>query len=223
MMTTSTAPLITPTAIQAMLWDLAAKLVPDHGLNERYIHHAFTHVLQTQFPVLDLGKPHTELLLHPEWPTAKQSTGIAYAHYRNIDGHYQPVPLSAGRGAGFIDFAIGPYNAPEIGIEFSLKSDWNDEEVVYDFLKLLDPRTPFTAAFSQNIITRDNNLATRASRQDLEDHMNRALQEASNRLKPFGTATNRQLHFTVSEIATHERRHWHYDPAKNHFVEGPPR
>ena len=54
---------------------------------------------------------------------------------------------------------IGSYDAPKIGVEFSLKTGWDDEEVVYDFLKVLDPRTPFTTTFSHNLIIRENNLA----------------------------------------------------------------
>jgi hypothetical protein len=49
------------------------------------------------------------------------------------------MPMTEGGNAGFIDFAIGDYSRPSIGVEFCLKTSWNLEEVVYDFLKLIDP------------------------------------------------------------------------------------
>ena len=101
-----------------------------------------------------------------------------------------------------------------------MKMGWDDEEVVYDFLKLLDPRNPFTDAFSHNIIIRECNLATGYRRDNLEAHFHRAFEEAIHRLDDLGTAEHRAVHFLVSEIATHERRHWHYDTTRTCFIEG---
>ena len=92
------------------------------------------------------------------------------------------------RGAGFIDFAIGPYAKPEIAIEFCLKYGWPDEAVTYDFLKVLDARNPFGAGFSHTVILRDNNLTTGANRHDLQNHINSALHKAIERLSGIGGA-----------------------------------
>ena len=82
--------------------------------------------------------------MHPEWPTFKKGTGLKYSKYKKINGKYQPYEEGS---AGFIDFAIGDYNEPEIGIEFSLKYGWSNEAIVYDFLKLLDKNNPFKLLF----------------------------------------------------------------------------
>ena len=85
-----------PSDVLAILHEIATTLLPDPGLNERYLHHAFSHRLQTAAPCLDLAQPHRTLLLHPEWPTFKDATRIAYAKYRDTtfpDGKdcYMPV------------------------------------------------------------------------------------------------------------------------------------
>ena len=208
------------TYVEAILHDISDTLLPHPGLNERYIHHEFSHRLQTVQACLDIATPHSTLLLHPEWPTFKKATKLAFAKYRKTVGGYMPVDLEGDGSAGFIDFAIGFYPAPEIGVEFSLKKGWGHEEVVYDFLKLIDRRNPIKVVFSHNIIIRENNLTMFARRQDLEDHINRALAEAIHRLDSIGYAVTRDVRLTVSEIATHERRHWHYDQVRKLFVEG---
>jgi hypothetical protein len=211
---------ITPAAVEAILHEVSNTVPPHPGLNERYIHHLVTHRLQSRFACLELAEPHDLLALHPEWPTVKRSSRISYAKYRKVSGRYLPVELEKEGSAGFIDFASGYYSAPDIGVELSLKKGWCHEEVTYDFLKLIDRRNPFKVAFSHNLIIRENNLARGTSRQDLEDHINAALQEAIGRLKPIGCAETRDLRFMVSEIATHERAHWHYDPASGRFIAG---
>ena len=85
-MTPTRQPAITARDVELILHDIATTLVPDRGLNERYVHHAFSHRLQAQFSCLDLAAPHQTLLLHPEWPTCKKSTGVAYAKYRKTNG-----------------------------------------------------------------------------------------------------------------------------------------
>ena len=165
---------IPPSTIAEIIRKIASTVAPHRGLNERYIHHAFSHRVQSAFPCLDLSAPHHTLLFHPEWPTFKKSTGLRYAKYHKVNGCYLPKDVDGDeRGAGFIDFAIGPYAKPEIGVEFCLKYGWPDEDVVYDFLKILDPRNPFRVGFSQTFILRDNNLTLGAGRQDLEAHIGR--------------------------------------------------
>jgi len=87
-------------------------------LNERYLHHFFSHRLQEWKALMDLTGDPRCLTLRPEWPTYKKGTGLYYRRYRRgEDGKYRPDP--SGR-AGFIDFAIGRYEKPEIGVEFTL-------------------------------------------------------------------------------------------------------
>jgi hypothetical protein len=217
----SDQPGITAGAVASLLHGLATTLEPHRGLNERYVHHAFSHWLQAEYPCLNLAAPHHTLLLHPEWPTCKKATGVGYAKYRKTNGCYVPKDVKGDDGdSGFIDFAIGPYANPEIGVEFCLKYGWPDEDVTYDFLKILDSRNPFRAGFSHTLVLRDNNLTRGASRQDLEEHINRARRQAVERLGEIGCAANRDVHLIVSEIATHERRHWHYDLGCNAFIDG---
>ncbi|MCD6506565.1 hypothetical protein J7M22_08050, partial [Candidatus Poribacteria bacterium] len=104
-------------------------------LNERYLHHFFSHILQKKYNMLNLSGDNGNITLHPEWPTYKEQTKLDYGRYKKVNGKYYPDKNGT---AGFIDFAIGDYNKPDIGIEFSLKYGWSHEEIVYDFLKLLD-------------------------------------------------------------------------------------
>jgi hypothetical protein len=119
----------------------------------------------------------------------------------------------AERGAGFVDFAIGPYSQPELAVEFSAKFGWDHEEVTYDFVKLLDRRNPFRVGFAHVVILRDKNLATDGGRDHLEERMQAALVDAKRRLDIIGWDNKRDLRLIISEIATHERRHWTYDSA----------
>jgi hypothetical protein len=110
-------------------------------LNERYLHHYFSHLLQEKWNLMNLTDTKEEIELHPEWPTYKKQTNLCYGQYVKEGGKYLP---SKNGTAGFIDFAVGNYKKPYIGIEFSLKYGWSNEEIVYDFLKLLDTRTHLT-------------------------------------------------------------------------------
>jgi hypothetical protein len=65
-----------------VIGELAAHF-PNHGLmlNERYLHHDFSHVLQQagtpdKVNLLDYRGPTPGITLHPEWPTYKESTGL---------------------------------------------------------------------------------------------------------------------------------------------------
>jgi len=73
-------------------------------LNERYLHHCFSHLLQEKYNLLNLTGDNAAIILHPEWPTYKKQTGLVYGRYRKKNGKYKP---NANGTAGFIDFAIG--------------------------------------------------------------------------------------------------------------------
>ena len=99
--------------------------------NERYLHHYFSHLLQEKYHLLNLTENIWEITFHPEWPTYKQQTGLNFGRYKRKNNKYQPAPSGT---AGFIDFAIGNYDSPDIGIEFSLKYGWSKEEIVFEDL-----------------------------------------------------------------------------------------
>ena len=189
-------------------------------LNERYLHHFFSHLLQEKYNLLNLTRDNAAVVLHPEWPTYKKQTGLAYGQYRKEKGKYKP---NANGRAGFIDFAIGDYNKPDVAIEFSLKYGWSNEEIVYDFLKLLDKKNPFSVSISFNIILRQRRLVKGGYLRDLEKHMNNAYREAVNRLNNDVCDNSRELYLIVTEIdKRNNRRHWHYDRTKSEFKDGLP-
>lgn len=189
-------------------------------LNERYLHHCFSHLLQEKYNLLNLTRDNAVIILHPEWPTFKKQTGLAYGRYRRENGKYKP---NANGTAGFIDFAIGDYNEPDIAIEFSLKYGWSNEEIVYDFLKLLDKKNPFNASISFNIILRQRRLVKGGYLRDLEKHMNNAYGEAVKRLNNDICDNSRELYLIVSEMdKDNNRRHWHYDRTRDRFKDGLP-
>jgi len=189
-------------------------------LNERYLHHFFSHQLQEACDLLDLTGECDAIALHPEWPTYKTQTGLLYSRYKYEDGEYR---LNPNGKSGFIDFAIGNYDKPDIGIEFTLKYDWAQEEIVYDFLKLLDGKNPFTTSISFNMIFRQIRLVKGGDLRDLEEHMNDAIEEAYKRLGNGGFDDSREIHLIVTEIdKDNNRRHWHYDKASGRFGNGLP-
>jgi hypothetical protein len=205
--------------VLAVIHNLAEKF-PNHGamLNERYLHHFFSHSLQQDENLLHLLGDAGGIRLHPEWPTYKESVGrFDGGRYRKIGLHYYPV--EDGRKGGFIDFTIGAYDAPEIAIEFSLKPTWSQEELIFDFVKLLDRRNiSFKAVVSFNIILRRQVLPD----VDYTQYVNTAYQEALRRLGHNHLLCNdhRVVYFRITEISANARRHWLYEgePSKCQFV-----
>lgn len=184
--------------------------------NERYLHHYFSHKWLSLYEhenkqEISLIKENENLIFHPEWPTYKKATGIGYGKYRkeNKPGDSEPgkyMPCAEGT-AGFIDFAIGEYQAPKIGIEMTLKYGWSNEEVIYDFVKLLDKGNPFEVVYSLNVILRDKRLPEGGMMKDLESHIHSAYQEAIRRLGEQ-YAVERERHLIILEITTEGRRKW---------------
>jgi hypothetical protein len=181
--------------------------------NERYLHHYISYRLQESIALIDITSQ-KDIIIHPEWPTFKKSTNLQFGKYRKANNKY--VPDSNGT-AGFIDLAIGNYNNPLIGIEFSLKSGWSNEEIVYDFVKLMDSKNPFHLGVSQNIILRENELASKKGLENLESHIQNTISLAKERLNGEYDR-NRILFFIISEISKRERRHWIYDQKREVFI-----
>jgi hypothetical protein len=203
-------------------------------LNERYLHHFFSHQLQSIKPCpMPLLDPTTPLRFHPEWPTYKKATGIDCGKYRETDGRYLPVdtgnktdggywPVDSGKEGGFVDFALGPYLTPEVGVEFKLLGGWQAKGVVFDYVKLLDRRNPFKAVVSVVVLLRPNGLAAAGRKEAICDAINLAYQEAVRRLDhgPFSPVADRLQRFVVTELGPKERRHWYNGSVGGSFVEG---
>jgi hypothetical protein len=189
-------------------------------LNERYLHHCFSHRVQGEGNALDLSSGPGGFSLHPEWPTCKKSTGLACGRYKFVEGRYMPDPAG---GAGFIDFALGRYERPDIGVEFSLKHGWSQEEVVFDFLKVMDGKNPFKVGVSGNVILRKGGLSSGKWLERLEERVVGAYEEAVHRLGADVCAGSRELYLLVSEIGRDsERRHWHLERSSGTFARGLP-
>jgi len=189
-----------------------------HGplLNERYLHHFISYRLQEQIGGLDLTQASERLVIHPEWPTFKAGGNLAYGRYRASGDKYDPVDDGT---AGFIDFALGDYSSPAIGLEITLKSGWTHEEIVYDFVKLLDGRNPFESVISLNVLLRPKGVAV-AGRQDrLRRRMLEAYEEAVTRLGSWACDRSRRQFLLVLELGPEARRFWYFEPDKQGFVD----
>lgn len=193
-----------------------------HGLllNERYLHHFFSHRLQGNDPrlmnLLDVKCP---MGLHPEWPTYKEATGIDCGKYQEVDCRYLSVEF--GQKGGFIDFALGPYLNPEVAVEFKLVFGWPGEAVTFDYMKLLDGRNPFKSVVQITILMRPNGLAQGGKKDALQKAMNTAYHEAVGRLTSnvlSNPAADRRHRFVVTELGPNERRHWYHGVVGGNFA-----
>ena len=189
-------------------------------MNERYFHHLFSSRLQAQGISSDITNLNSLLQLHPEWPTCKKKTGLCYAWYRYNDGKYFCKRDGSDGSAGFVDFAIGDYQKPEIGIEFCIKHSWHNEEVIYDFLKLMDARNPFSVGLSYTAIIREKNVSRGKDLSRLVVSMNKALTVARARLEERDyQISGRQLLFVISELGLDTIRYWYFDNSITSFKE----
>lgn len=187
-------------------------------MNERYFHHLFSSQLQSQGFSLDITRRNMSLNLHPEWPTSKKSTALGFATYSKTNDKYYP---STSGGPGFIDFAIGNYNCPDVGIEFCVKHSWCAEEVIYDFVKLLDNRNPFKVGLSYTAVIRESEISTGGRLEAFTNAINQALLQAYGRLRSE-YVSDRQILFIISELGTGSNRHWHFDKSSICFKLGLP-
>lgn len=176
-------------------------------LNERHLHHAFSHLLQKLG--LSLGVDGTPATLHPEWPTRKKGTGIWYTVYAKRERRYLLDNPNIGRlSPGFLDFAIGEdYQKPLVGVEFTFKRTWDSEEITYDLMKLMDPVLPFELSASLNVV----HSWDRPDFVDRSGHLVKAYAEARDRLvKTRGDFRIRELFFIlVAILGADRRRFWH--------------
>jgi len=158
-----------------------------------------------------------KLIFHPEWPTHKKGRAKNYGKYRKLNKKYEPAETG---GAGFLDFAIGDYNEPEIGIEITLKYGWNKEEIIYDFLKLLDSANPFKVVFSINVLVRKKNPSKGKFRDNLQKKLEDAFSEAKRRLNLINSHPElREKRFIFFEVGGSVVRRWELREEKFEEIE----
>ncbi len=203
-----------------IILEIAKSLKYDPKLNERYLHHYFSSRINNKHNLKGLTENNKEITLHPEWPTWKKETNLEYRKYKKENGF---KPNKNGR-AGFIDFAIGDYMEPNLGIEFTLNQHgWSSEAIVGDFLKMMDRKNPFKMAISYNVIFRKEKLVKGGNLEKLKASMNNTVKEAIDGLNNDVCNNSRELYLIVTEIdKDNQRRHWHYDRENEKFKDGLP-
>lgn len=194
-------------------------LHPDQA-NERYLHHHFSQELRQRGLVLDVtGRDRSTL--HPEWPTWKKQSKIEFARYQGKKGK-NLMPVETGTSGGKIDFALGAYDWPTVGVEAWSGNTWNKCAIMDDLFKVLDPRNPFQVAVSFSVILRPGNLAQGAYLSGLEDGIAAANADVRSRLQqlPLGRP-DKVIRFVITEVARNgERRHWSLCDVNGTFERG---
>jgi hypothetical protein len=189
-------------SILKKLWD--TKIIPNKCQNERYLHHYYSKEIQEFFGINFSNLENS--MLHSEWPTSKKSTNISYSKYRKNDEKKYIIDTDDG-SSGFIDFAIGNYIKPEFAIEFTSKYGFSSEDIIFDFLKLLDLKNPFEYVISFNLIYRENDLPQGNNENNVIEALKKTLIEIKNRSLKF--EVNRQYLFWIIEIdQSGNKRSW---------------
>ena len=193
--------------VMAVILQIAGSVSYKALLNERYLHHFFSHLMQQHRSVLDLAGD-TTLRLHPEWPTYKKKTNLHYGRYRGDLNTYRPDKDGT---SGFVDFTVGNYDKPDIGVEFTLSYGWSTEKVMPDCIKLMDIENPFEAAISYNLVLRSKGLTQGGHLTNFQNAMDDAPRVAFDRLRSENRlcGSERKLYLIVTEVdMCNERRHW---------------
>lgn len=202
--------------VLSIIFKLAETIHWNRFLNERHLHHSFSWMFQNEICPIDLTKDRIGINLHPEWPTYRKNI-INFSRYeKNENGYY--IPVKKRGSAGFIDFAIGNYERPFIGIEFTWKYGWDHKEMVYDLLKCLDGGNPFKIAISYNVIVRKQNLSTGGQTIRFLHRINEAFMNAVGFLGDDFCNDSREIFLIITEIGKNGRRHWHFNRTENQFI-----
>jgi hypothetical protein len=194
--------------------------------NERYLHHFFSNKLQTinisssssklnEYKYKIIYDDIEDSNLHPEWPSKKiirNNQGPNYGKYRYDKKNKEYVVDEQGR-AGFIDFAIGEYDKPEIGIEFTTSFGWKGEAIIFDMMKLMDSKNPFKKSISYNIVFREKGLSEITEKipshyQNFKNAINKSLETCKIKLNGRYDNTKEYL-FWIIEIGENETRSWY--------------
>ncbi|RZV38331.1 MAG: hypothetical protein EVJ48_07205 [Candidatus Acidulodesulfobacterium acidiphilum] len=191
-----------------LICEIAEEIENNHAeFNERYLHHFFSNKLQNIISPINLYGNISETILHPEWPTYKETSGITCSKYKNSN-------VGKNGMGGHIDFAIGEYKKPHIGIEFKLSNNWNNDGMVFDFLKLMDKKNPFKTSLSLAIILREKKLSKNGYLHDLVNHYNSSISEAKKRLGTNLCGAERKLYFIITEVETNNNKRY----GRRHFI-----
>jgi len=180
--------------------------------NERYLHHFFTMKIQKVWPIVFTDVDMCEL--HPEWATSNQLR--KGGKYKKSENKYV---IDDNGTSGFIDFALGNYKNPEIGIEFKSSESWKSSSIIFDYMKLLDKNNHLKKAISISIIYRNNKLSVRLSLNKINETITELKDRLENRLD-----TGRPFLFWIIEIAynNNQKRSWYCKNLNDGFKEGYP-
>jgi hypothetical protein len=173
--------------------------------NERYLHHYFTEKVQKVYPIVYDNLSQSKL--HPEWTTIGK--------YRKESKEY----IITEKGTcGHIDFAIGDYNNPDLGIEFKHTTSWNYQSLIFDFMKLLDIKNKIKSAISFSIIYRENELSNRLTLNKINETIEIFTNRLDNRLEK-----DRPFLFWIIEVApkskTNQKKSWFCNSLDEKFKE----
>ena len=183
--------------------------------NERYLHHYFTRKIQNTYPIV--YEDFAQCKLHPEWATLIKGIRNGGGKYKKKEKEYR-IDEADGT-SGFIDFALGSYDSPEIGLEFKVCRGWIFQSLVFDYMKLLDSVNSIEKAVSFSIIYREKNHSSELSL----DKINETITALTDRLG-CRLATSRKFLFWIIEIVPNGKKNksWYCDNLEQKFVEKTP-
>lgn len=168
-------------------------------LNERYLHHYFSYLVQKKGFHISLD---SSSILHPEWATYVKKRREEGGLYKALKkgGDYR-VMKQCGRGegkgsSGFLDFALGNPDTPYYAIEFKMDDSIDYDGIIYDYMKLLDHRNPFGSVRSLCVYYHSNKKSKKCDEGTLTKD---CLAEAIERLDDCYDK-NRKRRFVVLEI-----------------------
>ncbi len=210
-------------SVKSIIKKLSGEIIPNRRMyNERYLHHRFSYEIQRAFGSIIMNG-REEVFLHPEWPTYKSQMDIKFGRYNGKDSENPKKTkyhIDKEGSGGLIDFAIGRYAKPEMGVEFKLTNGWDNEGIVFDYLKLMHSKNPFQSVISYSVILREYTQVIGGNLERLKDHMKSAVEESIKRLGNE-IAKDRKVLLLISEIDSQGRRtHWHCDNTAEGFKDG---
>jgi len=195
--------------------------------NERYLHHAFSRSICQELNLDKYGRDQDgQVVLHPEWPTHKTVNGSRSSHcfakYAKVSKGYVPVDITDPKAkGGWIDFAIGQYDSPAVGVEISYSTSWRRAAVSFDIMKLLDRRLrTLRCVASVNFLQRPHRPATGRRLQLFENRLCQSSQIAINHLRKGGWLVKpeeRHVFVLVTEVTRDSLNCWQFNFAENHW------
>ena len=184
------------------------EIIPNKCQNERYLHHYYSQKIQEHFAIDFKNLMNSKF--HPEWPTSKSSCAHFYSKYRKNSNKYI-IDTEEGSSA-FIDFAIGDYKKPDFAIEFTSKYGLSKEDLIFDFLKLLDSKNcSLKYVLSFNLVYREKELPQGGYKGNIVTFFEEIYKEIFNKEneRNLEIDKDRQFLFWIIEINQNGKmRHW---------------